>query len=184
MHADLHRLLSDQMLVELQSKPIERLRQLRTEASTAEGDVSFVRRMAQGRFDIVGHERSRRSGAAEDASIDVSGLLFDMPDILKDDDNGGEGGSRSGRHVEVLEPGKIALELGDQLDAVVSPSALAAVERLSEADLADLLDQLREFEVGLSQARRQLHDRIDMLQDEIARRYRDGEVTVDSVLES
>jgi hypothetical protein len=41
---------------------------------------------------------------------------------------------------------------------------------------------MRDFENDLSALRRRLHERIDALQAEIGRRYRDGEASVDSLL--
>jgi hypothetical protein len=166
------------------------------ELSQAEGDVSFVRRVAQGRLDIAGHEVARREagGVNGDDSPQVataSGLLFDMPDILTDPDRRpgfDPDGSVSDevslpqRNVEVLEPGPIALELFERLDEAASPHALSGVEALPSAMLADLFDRLRQFELELSAMRRALHDRIDTIQDEIARRYRDGEASVEALL--
>ena len=186
VHADLQRLLAADLLSDHGSKPLDRLRAIRVELNGAEGDVSFVRRITQGRLDIVGHEVDRRSGAASspNPSADPSALLFDMPEILSD---GGAAGSASrsprGRSVAVLEPGHIALSLGETLDGIASPSQLSGIEAVAEPDLADLFDSLRAFELELSSIRRQLHDRIDTIQDEIARRYRDGEATVDALLQ-
>ncbi len=170
---------------------MERLRNIRIELTEAEGDVSFIRRVTQGRLDIVGHEVERRAGGTEAIpGLDPSSaLLFDMPGILTDADTSGSGarsgGARSGggRAIAVLEPGRIALAMVDQLDGIASPSQLSGVQDVDEAQLADLFGALREFEVGLSDIRRQLHDRIDTIQDEIARRYRDGEASVDALLQ-
>ncbi len=200
MHADLQRLMADEILADLRSKPLPRLRGLRMELSQAEGDVSFVRRVAQGRLDIAGHEVARREAADPDGDgaprmATASGLLFDMPDILTDPDRRpgfGRDGSLSEdgtddvtlprRNVDVLEPGPVALELFELLDKAASPHALSGVEALPSADLADLFDRLRQFELELSAMRRALHDRIDVIQDEIARRYRDGETSVEALL--
>jgi hypothetical protein len=192
---------------------MERLRSIRVELNRAESDVSLVRRVAQGRLDIVGHEVDRRQGtpgatghgtpdggpaddpagerAAEGGGEAASpyagvpgpttgpaGLLFDMPDILSD----GAGPGSRGRMVEVEEPGPLALALMDQLDAAASPGRLSGLDDLDRPALGDLFESLRGVEVELSSARRRLHDRIDTIQDEIARRYRDGEATIDSLL--
>jgi hypothetical protein len=208
MHADLQRLMAPEMLDNLRAEQLPRLRNLRVQLTQAEGDISFVRRVSQGRLDIVGHEvarRERRAAAgATDGDVDpgdgpqvasASGLLFDMPDILNDADRGKSGGpagrsdledvhhTMPSRMVQVLEPGDIALALIEDLDGVASPGDLARVEQLEQGPLADLFDRLRSFEVELSTSRRTLHDRIDRIQDEIARRYRDGEATVDSLLQ-
>lgn len=165
---------------------IDRLRSIRGELSAAESDVSFVRRITQGRLDIVGHEVDQRAGTAKPAAAgDPSKLLFDMPDILTDAD--GPTGQRksggSGRAVAVLEPGEIALSMVEELDGIVSPSQLTGIQAVGQAEMADLFDALRQFEIELSSIRRELHDRIDTIQDEIARRYRDGEASVDALLQ-
>lgn len=207
MHADLQRLMAPEMLDNLRAEQLPRLRNLRVQLTQAEGDISFVRRVTQGRLDIVGHEVARRerraaAGTSEgepDADgpqvASASGLLFDMPDILNDADRVKSPASVSradledvphtmpSRMVQVLEPGDIALALIEDLDRVASPGDLARVEQLAQGQLADLFDRLRSFEVDLSSSRRTLHDRIDRIQDEIARRYRDGEATVDSLLQ-
>ena len=202
MHADLQRLMAPEMLADLRAEQLPRLRDLRVQLTQAEGDISFVRRVTQGRLDIVGHEvarRERRATGEEDADegpemASASGLLFDMPDILTDASRAAAESRVSpadledvphtmpSRMVRVMEPGDIALSLIDDLDRVASPSDLARVEQLAQGDLADLFDRLRTFELDLSSSRRTLHDRIDRIQDEIARRYRDGEATVDSLL--
>ena len=191
--------MAPEMVADLGSKQLPRLRDLRVQLTQAEGDVSFVRRVSQGRLDIVGHEvgrRERGQGSDDEPGLaPASGLLFEMPDILTDAaaDVPAEP-STSGsledvphtmpsRMVQVLEPGELALALIEDLDQVASPGNLANVEALSQSELADLFDRLREFETGLSGARRSLHDRIDGIQDEIARRYRDGEASVDALLE-
>ena len=197
MHADLQRLLADDLLADFAAKPIERLRSIRVQLNQAEADVSFVRRVSQGRLDIVGHEVERRGGTggpangsdghaagAEQAGDDVSELLFDMPDILTDGDgpSARPAGAR-GRSVPITEPGPVALALVEVLDGIASPSQLSGIASIGEADVADLFDALREFEIELSSIRRSLHDRIDTIQAEIARRYRDGEATVDALLQ-
>ncbi len=190
--------MAPEMLNELRAKPLPRLRDLRQQLTQAEGDVSFVRRVTQGRLDIVGHEVSRRDRGNDEADDDgpevvsASGILFDMPDILTDATGPANAVAGAGedvphtmpkRMVQVMEPGDIAMALIEDLDQAASPGDLAQVDQLTQADLADLFDRLRAFEVDLSSARRTLHDRIDRIQEEIARRYRDGEASVDALLE-
>ncbi|MDH3679487.1 MAG: hypothetical protein OEV40_05990 [Acidimicrobiia bacterium] len=183
MHADLQHLLAKDLLPDVTAVPLDDLRVLRTDCSAAEGDVSFVRRVAQGRLDIVGHETRRRSGAS-DAEPDVSGLLFDLPDILTDSGPPADTTTSApgGRLVAIHEPGTIAQTLVGQLDAAASPTELASLDGLDGDRLASLMDTLRAFEVELSTTRRRLHERIDAIQNEIARRYRDGEASIDSLL--
>ncbi|MEM7326155.1 MAG: hypothetical protein AAF531_23920 [Actinomycetota bacterium] len=185
MHADLQRLLNPNMLADIAEKAMDRLRSIRTELSQAEGDVSLVRRVTQGRLDIVGHEVERRSGQNAGAlPADPSSLLFEMPDILTDAATGTAPSTGAGRPVPILEPGPAALAMIETLDAIASPAQLSGLDQVDDSGLGDLFAALREFEVELSSIRRKLHDRIDAIQDEIARRYRDGEASVDTLLQS
>ena len=186
VHADLQQLLAKDMLPDITAVPLDDLRALRTRCSAAEGDVSFVRRVAQGRLDIVGHETRRRSGAT-DTEPEMAGLLFDLPEILSDSASGPAGagamGSSGGaRPIVIHEPGMVAHTLVSQLDAAGSPAELASLDGLDDDRLFTLMETLRTFEVDLSTTRRRLHERIDSIQNEIARRYRDGEASIDSLL--
>lgn len=180
MLADLEQLLAKDLLPNLTAVPLPDLRQLRVACSGAEGDISLVRRMAQGRLDIVGHESRRRAGATEaDGEPDLANLLFEMPDIMAD---GNGGGAPSGRNVAVHEPGVLAQQLIEKLEQTATAADLGRLGDFDNDQLAGLLDELGDFEVELSNTRRRLHERIDSIQGEIARRYRDGEASIDSLL--
>ena len=59
--ADLERLLEPDYLGDLQSRSIEEIRAMREECRHAEDGLSYVRRQAQGRLDIVASELTRRA---------------------------------------------------------------------------------------------------------------------------
>lgn len=203
--------MNEDLVSDLQKTDLDRLRAVRTEMTAAEGDVSFVRRVAQGRIDIVGHESARRRAGADpgpdagEVAGQVPGLLFDMPDILAEvtgrvdrrasvaefdgpelDEPDPDGDlaepATPSRKVQVGEPGAIAIDLLGELDEAGPSSAFSDLPSMAVSDLADLMDRLQMFEQNLSEVRRLLHDRIDSIQSEIGRRYRDGEVSVEAVL--
>ncbi len=164
-------LLADDRNNRLAQTELPELRSLRANLQAVESDMSLVRRLTQGRLDIVGHEvSSRSSGAASD--LDMSDLLFDLPDILAD----APGGASRGR-VSLNEPGETAHGLTSRLDELVSPSSLGALSELADEDLGGVLEALQGFEAELSQTRKELHQRIDAIQQEIGRRYKEGEAT-------
>lgn len=177
VNEQLDALLNDDTLSDIVARPLPELRSARVAAAQAENDVSLVRRVTQGRLDIVGHERQRRAGNTGESG-DLSDLLFNLPDILSDH----APSSPSGRAVIVNEPGPIALSLSERLNAIASPSDLGGVAQLDDGSLLMVFERIREFETELSSVRRSLHDRIDTIQLEIGRRYRDGEVSIDSIL--
>ncbi len=177
VNEQLDNLLNDDTLTDITARSLPDLRSARVAAAPAENDVSLVRRISQGRLDIVGHELQRRAGKA-DGEADVPGLLFSLPEIL----SGDSGGGASGRAVVINEPGPIALSLVERLDKVVSPGDLSGVDKLDDGSLRMVFERIGDIEAELSGVRRQLHERIDAIQAEIGRRYRDGEVSIDSIL--
>ncbi|MEZ5226953.1 MAG: hypothetical protein R2710_09815 [Acidimicrobiales bacterium] len=177
----LEQVLADDLLDGL-TTPSEEVRSLRTQCAQVEADVSFARRVVQGRLDIIGYEARRRNGDA-DAADALPGLLFDLPSLMTDEPRPGAPTTTPGaRPVSINAPGDVAAALVERLDAVASPGKLTGVGTMSDAELAELLDRMRAYEIELSTVRRRLHDRIDAFQSEIGRRYRDGEASVDSLL--
>lgn len=175
----LEHLLGTEQLASLGSQPITDLRDFRVRCSEAEGDVSLVRRMAQGRIDIVGHEVRRRAGDSVDS--DVSAVLFDLPDIMGSEPRPSSAVPGS-RPIDLSGPGDTAYRLTEKLDAIASPDDLSSLASMDGSRVRELFEQLRATELELSSIRRRLHEQIDAVQSEIARRYRDGEATVDSLL--
>ncbi len=178
----LEQVLADDLLEGLTTRPMEEIRSQRTRTAQVESDVSLARRVVQGRLDIIGYEARRRSGDA-DAADALPGLLFDLPSLMTDEPRPDAPTTTPGsRPVSITAPGEVAAELVERLDAVASPGKLTSVGELADEELADLLDRMRSYESELSTVRRRLHDRIDVFQAEIGRRYRDGEASVDSLL--
>lgn len=172
----LQSLLAADALEGLTTRPLPELRDLRVQCSNVENDISMARRVAQGRLDIVGHEVRRRSGGDDELE---SNVLFDLPDVLSE---AAAGGAPSGRPVNIGDPGEVALKMVERLDVAASPAQLSNVGDLSDENLRELFERIRSFEVELSAVRRQLHERIDAIQSEIGRRYRDGEASIENLL--
>jgi len=179
VNKELEKFISDHNPADVKSGTIEDLRKSRNECNQVETDVSFIRRLTQGRLDIVGHEVQRRTdeGAGLN-SIDASGILYELPDILRDNPVSGAGR----RRVDVTEPGEMASVLSNDLDALISPQELAGIESQDEKRLAEIFASLQEFESVLSHARKSLHEKIDEIQLEIGRRYSKGEASISSLL--
>ncbi|MBV8305167.1 MAG: hypothetical protein JOZ04_13220, partial [Acidimicrobiia bacterium] len=87
-NAELDRLLDPEYLGDLQSRAIEEIRAMRDECRRAEDGLSYVRRQAQGRLDIVAAERQRR--AEGKGPSDAADIVDQLPAIL------GHGVSTSG----------------------------------------------------------------------------------------
>jgi len=177
-NAELERLLEPDYLGDLQSRPIEEVRAMRDECQRAEDGLSFVRRQAQGRLDIVAAELQRRKEGK--GPSDVADLVEQLPSIL------GHGVSTSGGIANVrptsLEPPDDASGLIVELEGILHESSLSGLGQITDDELGQLVDRLTDYERVVSDRRRALHDHLDALQAEIVRRYKTGEVSVESLL--
>jgi hypothetical protein len=135
---------------------------MKAECSEIELAVSYYRRLAQGRIEILEAERARRDrgGSLED-------LVADLPRIL-----GSEPGRSSAGSTRVTngETPTIELRWPDGREELVDDSTLANLPTLDDPTLDDTTERLRAFERELSDARKQLHGVIDVLEREIAGR--------------
>lgn len=148
---------------------LDDLRALRTELQQRDDVVSYARRVAQARVDLVESELSRR-----ESDGDVSD---DVADVLSQHLTGGPG--RPPRPAEDLSDDALSVEL----DAICAEHHYGRMDELDEAELATLAKAIDGFERRVSQDRRARFDRLDALSAELVRRYRDGEATVDSLLD-
>lgn len=151
---------------------MDQLRARRDEAVELETTVSYLRRIAQGRLDILRAEQRRRTTGEAPAA----NLVDDLSDILADRTRSG-GPARLGR---LHEPDPTATDTAE-LDAIVPPSLEAG--SLDEADLDARITRLLAYDERVSTSRRALFERIDLLQAEITRRYRTGEASVETLLQ-
>lgn len=154
---------------------MDELRARRGLCQSLEGVLSFRRRMAQGRLDIIGAEWRRRETGEE--SLDAAASVAELPGVLS------EGFvQRSGaRAAAVIEPDEAAMDTRE-LDEIVGPGVLGSLAELSDGELQEQIRRLSAYEQDLSERRRVLHERLDAFQAEIARRYQSGEASVDSLL--
>ena len=172
---DANRVLQDDYLGDLPSRPIEEIRAMRAECRAIEDKASYLRRLVQGRLDIVAADRRRRSEGG--SSSDLTGLVDRLPDILSD--KGHPGGPAR------LPSGLVPIdddELTAELDRVAGPGVLDRLPDLSDEEVDELARNLGELEREVSARRKALFSRIDALQAELARRYRTGEANVGTVL--
>ncbi|CAN5149230.1 hypothetical protein BH24ACT1_BH24ACT1_06600 [soil metagenome] len=155
--------------------PMEELRARRTELQEVEVTLSYQRRMAQGRLDIVAAEKQRREN--RDPPMDPDAVVAHLTGILAPNTRG----QGTGRLSQLLAPEPAEAET-PELDAIAGPDILASLPTMSDADLDRLIEELASSEASYSKWRRALHDRIDLLQGEVVRRYRTGEASVETLL--
>ena len=147
------------------------LRELRQVLQAEDDVVSYARRVAQARLDLVETEQRRR---AADAGGE---LRDDLSTVLSQHLTGGP--ARPPRPAEDLSDHELSIEL----EAICAERGFGRLEELDDAELAALGQAITEFEARVSSDRRARFDRLDALSAELVRRYRDGEADVDSLLE-
>lgn len=149
------------------------LRAERDRLREIEDAVSFVRRLAQGRIDLVSAVlTSRRDGTGEVSVADIvrSGV-GPAP---------GTGSVRPPRETQVEADHPLLIEFESLCDRLgFDDMADSSTERL-----AALEEGLRAFESEQSEIRRRLFGQIDALTAELVERYKSGAASVDALLDS
>jgi len=178
MIGDLERVTAPGYLADLDQRGMDDIRAMRAECQSLENGLSYVRRLAQGRIDIVGGEAARRR--SDDGATSVAELVTSLPETLADAAANHSGGVA--RPPLAMDDHDAATELESLLNEILPASSLAGIAELDDAGLRELIDRLQGFEEAVSDSRRTLHGLIDHLQAEITRRYTTGEASVDSLL--
>ena len=176
---DLQALLAADYLEGITTLPMDVLRTRRGVCQEVEVALSYLRRLIQGRLDIVLAEIARREAGGP--AVDVSALVSDLPRILSDRVRS----PGNGRLPTLMAPDAIEVDqtLLHRLEHIVPGARLSALAELDEAQVRAAADDLGELEREVSAQRRALFERIDAIQEEIVRRYKSGEATVDSLLQ-
>ena len=145
----------------LGDRDIETLRALRSECSSIEHAVSYTRRLAQGRFEILSAEQTRREEGGS-----VTDLIADLPRIL-----GEERGRSSAPNARIVDTDEPILEIDwGTRGPLIADDSLATLDGLSDEELAAAITALSEFERELSEYRRDIHRVLDSIEHEIATR--------------
>lgn len=183
------------------SPPVERdlsglrlpeLRTMRRSAQRDEADLSYVRRLVQGRIDILRAELGRRSeparaqssaatpvadAASPSSGSSISSVVERLSEILTD---APARQRSSARHVTLGTPhSEEYRRLAADMLAEVELSDLQA---RTDLELNTAMGRLVRYEQQVSRRRRQLQRTADDCGAEIARRYREGEARVDDLL--
>jgi hypothetical protein len=148
------------------------LRDMRNRLQSEDDEVSYVRRVAQARVDLVRAELHRR-----DRGEVTEDLPSELRVVLSSHLTGGP--PRPPRPVDHLAENV----LSDQLDAVCAEHGFSRLEELTPDELTNLENELTSFERRVSDNRRDRYDRLDALSAELVRRYREGEASVDGLLD-
>ena len=145
---------------------IDALRDRRAMCDSLDVELSYYRRMLHGRMDLLAFEVRRRAGEEEQT------LLEALPQILA---AGGYSNPRglAERSVPVEVP-EIPSPGRRLVDRALDDGFLARLPSMSDQDLRATAGFLEEVETDVSKQRKTVHAALDRLQDELARRYREG----------
>lgn len=175
MPVDLEELLAPGYLDGIEARPLPELRSMRSDCQEVETGLSLLRRVVQGHLDIVGLEVERRASGEDPGDRDE--LLARLPELLADRIVA----PGPGRLAPLLAPESLDPALEADLGALLGPGA-SDPSGLDDLELRALAHGLADLEGTVSARRKDLFGRIDALQEEIARRYRSGDATVDALL--
>jgi hypothetical protein len=158
----IQRLIDPAFVAALDSRQLDELRVMKSECNEFENALSYRRRLAQARIEILEAEQERRArgGSVED-------LVKDLPRILS-----AESGRSSITDTRVPPPDAPGLELHwpDGREQLIADTTLAHLPLISADELDSTLERLRAFERELSDLRTAMHGVIDAVEGEIAAR--------------
>jgi hypothetical protein len=165
------RVLAEDFLTNLPGHSLDEIRAMRADAEQEEADISYVRRMLQGRIDILRAEVDRRRGDGSASLVDA------LPQILADERGSPHG---LGQH-RTVEPSRVD-QHRRRVEALIADVDISNVGQESDEQLTRALETLEAEERSTSDSRRQVQAVVDACAAEITRRYRDGEADVTDLL--
>jgi hypothetical protein len=150
----------------LDDRSTDELRAMKSECTAIETSVSYYRRLAQARIEILDAELERRARGGT-----VEELIAKLPEILSD-----AGTRPSGAQTRIAEPEApiVELEWAGNRQQLISDSTLADLPALDDARVGAIRDELRAFERELSDVRHRLHGVLDGIEHQIATRQAAG----------
>ncbi|TDT24043.1 hypothetical protein EV562_11967 [Streptomyces sp. BK208] len=165
---------------DLTALSLPELRTLRRDAQREEADLSYVRRLLQGRIDILRAELAGRGSASPSSVVTTAAtgsVVERLSEILAD---APARQRSSARHVTLATPrSEECRRLAAEMLGEVELSDLTA---RTDLELTAGMGRLVRYEQQVSRSRQRLQRTADGCGAEIARRYREGEAQVDDLL--
>ena len=178
------RVLAPEFLSDLAQVDDATLLARREDAAQEEADLSYVRRMLQGRLDLLRSEQHRRlRGGSVGADDDVAHSDEDLVALLSQvlaphEEPAGQGVGRGGAPVGVGAPR--AGEHRRAAEAAVADVRVSDLAHLDDGQLAAAIARLDDLETQLSATRARAQHATDTLNREITRRVEAGRMPADA----
>ena len=153
---------------------IEEIRIRKAECEELESELSYARRLLQGKLDIL-REALERLSAGGQAGLEQ--IIHRLPKILADD---GEQSSIK-RHSPLTVP-RNAEQQRRMIERMSGD--LTNVAEMSPEELGAAIENLAKVELGSSKDRRGVQDVIDKLNSELIKRYREGQADPNALIGS
>ncbi|MDQ3915401.1 MAG: aerial mycelium formation protein [Actinomycetota bacterium] len=162
------RIAGESYLAGLNEKSLEDLRAMRDESKEAETELSFERRLAQARIDILSAELDRRSGGGDET------LMSRLPQILATEARAPDEQPLPSRAPDFSIPRNADIPRR-RIEEIVGEQTLSRLPSLPTDEVKTILASLADHEKTLSARRRKVQEIMDTVQAEIVRRYVSGE---------
>ncbi|HWC13978.1 MAG TPA: hypothetical protein VG929_05235 [Actinomycetota bacterium] len=163
------RVTAPEYLQGVEAKSDDDLHVMLAETTEAENEVSFERKLCQGRIDILKAELTRRREGG-----DTSDLVARLPQILAGDEPRSDPGALPHRAPDFSIPRNADIPRR-RVEEIVGEQTIARLPQLPDQEISSVIEALTEHESALSARRKALHDVIDVLQHENVRRLKRGE---------
>jgi hypothetical protein len=144
---------------------LEEIRTRRRICADLDIELSYYRRLLQGRLDLLAFERRRRAGEEQRS------LLEALPEVLASWASGESGLPERRVAVEVPD---LPLQGRRAVDHALADDFLARLPEMEDAELEQVQQRLAEAEAEISRQRRAVFEASDRIQAELVRRYRLG----------
>lgn len=173
------RVLSSGYLDNLADKPLDEVRSLRRDADQEESDLSYVRRLLQGRLDILRAEQSRRASGTKVADEHTEqDFVARLAATLADS---GPRADQSHARIPHVDPSRIG-ETRRRVEQLAAEVGFSDLDAMTDAEVGTAIERLSSFEDEVSQSRRDVQTVADACTAEIGRRYKDGTAHVEDLL--
>lgn len=146
---------------------LDEVRALHEECLDVETELSFVRRLAQARIDIIEAEFDRRVHGGT-----IGDLVMALPDVLARGEHQRPDPVNSRLSQRLAPDPDINWQRG--LERLVTDSTLVNLPTLAETELRSTLEQLHQLHAEVSGQRRSLHAVIDVIEGAITELHKAG----------
>lgn len=169
-------MLDPEYTADLESLETGELRNRRSTCDDLDAELSYYRRLLHGRMDLLEFELRRRRGEETRSLIDA------LPDILADGEGMGSPHFAMPKTLPV-DPPDIPMDGRRSIDLVLADDFLTHLPDIDDAELSEIQLMLSKAERKVSEQRHSVYEVLETLNAEVARRYREGIVSVNQFLE-